>query len=194
MTAKKKTPDYDYSDFEKKEDPVPAGANVLARIGGVARDQLHAEARVAQLTADLKEAKETVRHLSENIMPELLDEAGQSEDIVVEGMRIKIATAIRGSIPAGNEAKAFGWLEEHGHGNLIKRQFTIDFGKDDDKWADKFERDMAQRKKALNSKRKKTVHPQTLVSFIKGQLEEGTNIPMDTFGVHRQRFTKVTVK
>jgi len=187
-----KSPSYDYSDF--KEDAVPAGANILARIGGIARDQLHAEARVEQLTADLANAKEALRHISENLLPTIMDEAGQSEDITVDGMAVQIKTAIRGNIPKGKEAPAFAWLEKHGHANLIKRQFTIDFGKDDEKWADKFERDCAKRKKPLNSKRKRTVAAPTLQAFVRGQLEEGTAIPMETFGVHRQRFAKVKVK
>lgn len=190
--SKTKTPSYDYSEYE--EDKIPAGGNILARIGGVARDHLHAEARVEQLTEELKNAKETLRHLSENVLPSILEEAGQAEDITIDGMHIVIRTAIRGSIPKGNEAPAFKWLEDHGHANLIKRQFTIDFGKDDDKWADKFERDLAQRKKKLNTKRKKTVAPTTLQAFVRGQLEEGTAIPMETFGVYRQRFSKVSTK
>ena len=187
-----KSPTYDYSDY--KDDKIPAGANILARIGGIARDQLHAEARVEQLNKELRAAKEALRHISENVMPSIMEEAGQAEDMVVDGMKITINTAIRGSIPKGNEVQAFSWLEKHGHARIIKRQFTIDFGKDDDKWADKFERDLAQRKKPLNTKRKKTVHPQTLQAFVRGQLEEGTAIPMDTFGVFRQRFAKVAVK
>lgn len=183
---------HDYSKFEQASPP--PGGNIMARIAGLARDQLHAEARVLRLEAELKEAKETLRHISENQMPTLLEEAGQAEDITVDGMKIKVATAIRGSIPKATQEQAFDWLEEHGHERLIKRQFTIDFGKEEDKWADKFERDCAQRKKPLHLKRKKTVHAQTLVAFVRGQLEDGIAIPMNVFGVHRQRFTKVTVK
>lgn len=183
---------YDYSNF--KDDKIPAGANILARLGGIARDQLHAEARVEQLTKELQAAKEALRHISENVMPTIMDEAGQADNISVDGIKITIRTAIRGSIPKRNEVKAFTWLEKHGHARIIKRQFVIDFGKDDDRWANKFERDLAQRKRPLNTKRKKTVHPNTLQAFVKGQLEEGTAIPMDTFGVFRQRFATVVVK
>ena len=76
---------------------------------------------------------------------------------------------------------------------LIKRLFSIEFGREEEKWADKFERDCKQRKKQLHLKRKKFVHPQTLQAFIRGQLEEGVAVPLDIFGVFRQRFVKVAL-
>lgn len=183
---------YDYSEFTG--DKIEPGANMLARISGLASDQAHAAARVERLTEELKQAKETFRHISENQMPLLMEEAQVDSFTTKDGLKIEIKEAIRGSIPKATQVEAFKWLEDNGHGRLIKREFKIDFGKDDDKWADKFERDCAKRKKPLNLKRKKSVHPQTLLSFVKGQLEEGVPIPMDTFGVYRQNFAKVTVK
>lgn len=186
-------PTHDYGEYED-EPATEVGDNILARLGGLARDQVHAEARVERLTEEMKQAKEALRHISEHQIPTLMEEAGQAEDITVDGVRIRLKTAIRGSIPKATENTAFAWLEKHGHERLIKRQFTIDFGKEEDKWADKFERDCSRRKKQLTMKRKKTVAPQTLQAFVRTQLEEGVAIPMDVFGVHRQRFTKVEVK
>ena len=188
----KLAPVYDYSEY--KEEPPKAGDNILSRIAGKARDQLHAEARVAQLTEELKQAKESLRYISENQLPKLMENAEHSEDITVDGINIKIKEAIRGSIPKATELVAFKWLEDNGHERLIKRQFIIEFGKEEDKWANKFERDCAQRKKALNLKRKKSVHPGTLQAFVRSQLEEGVAIPMNEFGVFRQRFAKVVTK
>lgn len=183
---------YDYSEFKSEE----IGGNLMSRIQGLAQDMLDAELRVANLDAQLAEAKATFRNLAEKAMPDLLDEAelGASTIETPAGHVIKMTEAIRGSIPKGKEAPAFKWLEEHDNGNLIKRTITIDFGKNEDKWADKFERDCAQRKKPLNLKRKKAVAPQTLCAFVRVQLDEGVAIPMDVFGVYRQRMAKVKVK
>ncbi len=183
---------YDYSSFE--EDKPEVGGNMLARLGGLAVEQLHSQARVLQLEQDLKQAKETLRHISENQMPKLMEEAEMEDFTTKDGLNITIDSIIRGSIPAASAPQAFEWLEEHGEGGLIKREFKIDFGKDDDKWADKFERDLAQRKKPLNVKRKKAVHPQSLQAFVREQLKEGVPIPMDVFGVYRQTVSKVKLK
>ncbi len=85
-------------------------------------------------------------------------------------------------------------VEDNKNGKLIKRTFAIEFGKGDEKWADKFERDCAQRVKPLNIKRKKGVHSGTLQAFIKKALEEGVDIPLDVFGAYRQRFAKIKMK
>lgn len=184
---------YDYSAF--KDDEIPVGANLLARISGLAADQLQAEARVLQLTEDLKQAVEHLRHIAENQMPQLMEEAGGMDHFSTrEGLEVKIKTAIRGSIPKANETEAFEWLEDNDHAELIKRNFIIDFGKAEEKWADKFERDLAQRKKPLNVKRKRTVNANTLKAFVKTALEDGVPIPMDVFGVFRQNFATVKLK
>jgi hypothetical protein len=184
---------HDYSAFEADDRP-GIGDNIMARLSGLAKDQVHAELRVVQLEEELRQAKESLRHIAENQLPSLMEEAGHLEDVVVDGMKITLKETIRGSIPIATQADAFAWLEENGHEKIIKRQFTIDFGKSEDAWANKFERDCAQRKSPLNMKRKKAVHPQTLQSFVRTQLEEGVAIPMETFGVFRQRVAKVKVK
>lgn len=183
---------HDYSDF--KSTPSTIGDNLMAQLTSTASDQAHAEARVARLEEELAEAKEHLRQLSENIMPELMEQAGMEEFSTKDGLSIKISEKIRGSIPKGNEAPAFRWLDENGHGNLIKRQFMIDFGKDQEKLVRKFEADLKRRKTPLNVSTKMSVHPSTLQSFIKDQLEAGVQIPLDTFGAYRQRFSKIEVK
>lgn len=189
----KDAPAYDYSEFKSDE---PVGENLMARIQGLAQEQIAAETRIASLDEQLAEAKAALRNVKEVQLPELLDEAELGDSIITTpaGYKVQLGVAIRGSIPKVMESKAFLWLEEHENGKLIKRTFAIEFGKGDETWANKFERDCAQRKRPLNIKRKKGVHPQTLQSFVRQQLDEGVDFPMDLFGVFRQRFAKVTVK
>ena len=185
-------PAYDYGEFEGEA----IGGNLMTRIEGLAQDHLDAEARVASLEEQLTEAKAIRRDIAEKQLPDLLDEAGLGDSTIntPAGHIVKMSETIRGSIPKGNEQPAFEWLEDHDNGALIKRTFTIEFGKGDDKWADKFERDCRQRKKSLNIKRKMAVNPMSLQSFVRQQLDAGVAIPMDVFGVFRQRFAKVKLK
>ncbi len=189
MTSK----NYDYGEFADDED---IGGNLMARIEGLATDFIAAETRVANLEAQLVEAKASVRLIEEKSLPDLLDEAQLSDSKIStpSGLEVSMSEVIRGSIPKGNEEPAFAWLEKYKHGALIKRKFVIEFGKDQEKWANKFQRDCAQRKRSLNLKRSKSVNPQSLCAFVRGQLKEGIDIPMKTFGVFRQRFAKVKVK
>lgn len=180
---------HDYSEF--KDGP---GDNILAQIASKAKEQVAAEAKVARLEEQLKEAQAELRMIAEQELPALMDAAEQVKLTTKDGIEIQVAEAIRANIPEANKDKAFSWLEDNNHGRLIKREFKIEFGKDEEAWANKFERDLAKRKKPLRVSRKKAVNPQTLSAFVREQLAEGVSLPMDLLGVFRQRFTKVKVK
>lgn len=177
---------FDYSEFR----PGP-GDNVLAQISAVALEQKQAEAEVARCEEALKAAQNKLKDISEKRLPELMDAAQQTLLITADGIKVKVIQKIRGSIPKGREGPAFSWLEEHGHDDLIKREFKIQFGKEDQAWAKKFEADLRKRKKPVNVARHDTIHPSTLASFVTEQLEAGVDIPLEKFGVHRQRSTKI---
>lgn len=182
--------EHDYSNYQ--EDPEKrVGYNGLARLQGLAQEQLNAEARVTALEEQLAEAKAVYNRLRLTDLPNLMDELELPGFTMKSGVKLEMGEEIRASIPKGREGEAFAWLEDRKEGGLIKREIKIEFGKGDEKWADKFERDCAQRKKPLNLSRKKHVHFQTLQAFVKGQLREGVDIPQDVFGVFRQRFAKV---
>lgn len=180
---------HDYREF--KDGP---GDNILAQISAVAQEQLEAEAKVARIEEDLRKAQAELRDIAENRLPALMDAAEQAKLTTKDGIEVQVSEKIRASIPEANKEKAFAWLEENNHGRLIKREFKIEFGKDEEAWANKFERDLARRKRQLRVARKKAVNPMTLASFVKEQLSEGVAVPLDLLGAFRQRFTKVKVK
>lgn len=188
------TKEYDFSKFEQEAPPAALGDNGVARLSGLAKDQVRAEALVEKLEEELKAAKKELKHIQEFQLPELMSELGVDQFATKDGIKISVKEAVRGSISHGNAPEAFKWLEEHGQANLIKRNFIIDFGKDEEKWANKFERDLAKRKKALNVQRKKNVAPMTLQAFVREELAKGTDLPLETFGVYVQRLAKVSVK
>lgn len=186
------TDEYDYSDI--KRETAGNKDNILAQLTASAMDQLAAEKQVAACEEALAVAKAELKRISEFTIPELMDAAETQEHTTKDGLRIKITETIRGSIPKENPDAAFKWLGENKHDDLIKREFKIRFGKGDEAWAKKFERDLKARKKPVAVEVSRTVHPSTLASFVKGQLEAGVDFPLDTFGVYRQRVSKVEQK
>ena len=183
---------HDYSNYS--DGP---GDNLLAQIAATAVDQQKAELAVEACTEALKKAKEVLCKVSETTLPDLMDKAEMSEFVTADGaLHIKLGEKIRASIPKDPslQKEAFDWLDDNGHDGLIKRQFAIEFSRDEEKWANRFEGDLKRRKRQLMVKRKKSVHSGTLSSFVKEQLGEGVKLPMKAFGVFRQRFTKVEVK
>ena len=184
--------DYDYS--ELKRETTGSKDNILAQLAGAAMDQMNAERAVAEAEEKLALAKAELKRISEHVIPELMDAAEMQEYTTKDGQKIKVQETIRDSLPKENPEPAFRWLVEHKHDDLIKREFTIRFGKQDEAWAKKFEADLKKRKKPVAVEVKRTIHPSTLASFVKGQLEAGVDFPLDTFGVFRQRVSKVEQK
>lgn len=190
----------DYSDY--KED---LGGNILAAITAKANEQAAQEAKVAQLEEDLSAAKERLREINERELPDLMD-AGQQEDCKTStGIRVRLLTKVRASIPKKNHAKALAWLRSHGHGDMIKVQVVAEFGKNDVDLAQSFEERLESTVSSIaaemgrandftvNHKAKQEVHTSTLSSWAAKSLEDGDEIPMELLGVFRQRFTKIEV-
>lgn len=181
---------HDYSEFKDK-----TGDNLLAQISATAVEQKKKEAEVAELAEKLQLANEQLRNISEHVLPGLMDAASMTAFTTKEGIKIECSEKIRASIPAARADEAYVWLEENGLEHIIKRQFVIEFDREQEDWAKEFSKKLDAISKdlenPLNIKRIKNVHASTLAATIKEQLEEGINIPMATFGAYRQRFTKI---
>ena len=175
------------------EDNAPSDS-VLAQLSLLASEQQHVEERILEIEKQLEGEKIRLRHLSEVQIPELMDQAGVADFTTREGVKIKVAETIRGSIPLATAGEAMAWLETNGYERLIKRKFLIEFGKDEEGWANKFASDLAKRKRQLKHEVTRAVHPSTLQAFVREQLAEGRDFPMDLFGVYRQRKAKIESK
>ena len=176
----------DYSEFQDAP-----GAGELAELARLADAQAVAERDVADLAASLAKAKDRVRDISEQRLPTLMDQLGMEEFRTTNGVTIKIKENLRASIAKERADEAHNWLDEHGHASLVKRMFAVSFGRSEEKWAKKFARDLAQRRRELQVVDVKKVEPSTLKAFVKAQLEEGVDLPLELFGVFRQRVAKI---
>lgn len=179
-------------DFTEEDSPDIAGT--LEKVAKLAEKQEQAEDRVRYLEAELSKAEAFLADISEKQIPELMASLGLDEVKTKDGLKVKIKSTLRASIPQEDLDKqkaAFEWLEAHGHDHLIKREIKVMFGKADTKWANKFEADLRKRKRPLVWDRKMTVHPKTLSAFISNELEKGTDIPMETFHAYSQKYSKI---
>lgn len=176
----------DYSQFQE-----PAQGGDMARLQALARAQVDAEALVLKCEEDLKKAQKLLADIAEGQLPELMDKLRLTEFKTDDGLPIKILDKIRASIPKAREREAFKWLRDHNNGKLIKRKVSIPFAVGEDKEADKLLKAIAELKLPVEVEDREEVHNQTLVAFVKRQLESGAAIPLDVFGVFRQRVSKV---
>lgn len=179
---------YDYSNYEQEAQAV--GDNLMGALVGLADKQEAAEAEVERLEELLKEAKSNLQRITEHEIPKLMDGLEGTINLP-DGRKITIAEKIRASISGDKKPMAMRWLDDHGHGGIIKRRFIVEFGKGQEEWAKQFEEQLASSSTPLNVKKERNVHWQTLDAFVREQLENGEELPLDIFGVYRQRFAKV---
>lgn len=149
---------------------------------------------VATATEVLSRATAARVKVAEVDLPEALTTAGFSPPtkMKIAGMDLKFETNYHASIPKAKQEAAFAWLEENGHGDMIKHEVKIKFGKEEDSFFKKFVRDLMKRKKPVKAEIKDSVAPQTLGAFVREQISEGASIPMDLLGVFTRRSVSVT--
>lgn len=171
--------------------PAPSD-NELKSVVGLAREQWKWEREIGRLKDELKKAEEALKNVAERELPNLLVEIGMTQFKLSNGALLELKTETYASISAEHRAAAHKWLEDHEHGNIIKREFNIRFNRGDEAWAKKFQRDLAQRKKPLAVVVKRAVHPQTLQAWVREALAAGITVPEDIFGIFKKRVTKLT--
>lgn len=161
----------------------------LSQLRELAEQQAAAAAEVSRLEAELNKAREAYRDLAERQVPELMDQIGIPEFRTNSGLKIKIDETIRASIPKAKAPLAFAWLKANGHGSLIKRVVQVAFGKGEDERAEELRERLAGEEFPVEDNA--SVHPSTLAAFVREKLRDGEEIPLDLFGVHRQRVSKI---
>ena len=185
------TESYDYAEYEER--PADVGDNVLKKAASLATEQLEAEKAVEEAQANLKAAQEKLRIISEHTIPNFMDEIDMNRFETGGGISIELSEKVRTHIKKEDKGEAHDWLEDNGRGAVVKRTFKIAFGRDDEKWANKFAADLRRRKRKLNVAVEKKVEPSTLTAMCKEMLEQGVDFPLELFGVLRQRYSKIKV-
>jgi hypothetical protein len=155
--------------------------NEFAKISATATKMQELQKTIASLEDDLKQAKEVLRVVEEQELPEAMQGANLKEIKLTNGAKVTINEFYKGYISEKNREKAHAWLLANNHGGIIKHEVNLKFGKDEgDKAADAV---ASLQQKGLDPAVKETVHPQTLNAFVKEQMTSGKDLPADLFGI-----------
>jgi len=146
----------------------------------------------------LRKLREQYRQLSEEALPEKLAQIGMKELRLEDGSKITIDNFYSTRITERNKEAAHQWLRDNGHGDIIKNQVSVSFGKGED---DTALETMALLKEFLQKDgntptQKESVHPSTLKAFVKERVESGdTAFNLDVqkqFSLYKGKRTKIT--
>lgn len=168
---------------------VEATDGEVRRIAELANKQLDLERSVAELEETLKAEKEKLRVVQEHDLPDALAEAGISEMKLADGSRVKAEPFVTAHISKAKADEAHKWLINNGFGELIKREVVAKFGRGDDTYEKATKALLAH---SIPHDTKEAVHHSTLRAFAKEQIEKGTDIPTDLFGLYSGFKTKIS--
>jgi hypothetical protein len=154
---------------------------------------------VSQLSK-LNEALEKVNEFQEKInakiteinsvrIPDLFDELGVKKLSLSDGRTVEIIRKFAASISKEKEAECFNWLKEHNHDAIIKDSIAVKLKKGEGEISAKITKFLNELQVTFEKKR--AVHPQTLLAFVKEQIENGENLPQELFNVFPIRTTKI---
>ena len=153
---------------------------------------LETQKEIDKLEDKLKTFKTTETTLSEQTIPNLMQQAGVSLIKLKDGSSVEIKPFYAARIPSSKVEEAFEWLRTNGHGDLIKNNVMLTFGRKQDNEAKSLVAEL--REKGHNVKQAEKVEPMTLKAFVKEQIQDGKNVPSDLFGVYVASKTKITTK
>jgi len=154
----------------------------LRRVATLATEQVALEHEVARLEEELDTNRKRLDELRDKALSDLLMGLGLRALKLCNGQSVTVRRLVFASIKAENQPTALAWLRSHGFAALIKEKLELDAGKGA---AEK----LAELKKFANFLQvdvveRSGVHPQTLKAFVAEQLEKGSDIPRDLFGIY----------
>lgn len=167
----------------------------------MSQDTLKQLALLCQQLRDAEQACETLsgqlgakeaecRRIAEEDIPALMTELGVQKIKLETGEEIKVGLEVYAAIPAAFKDEAFKWLEDNGHGGLIKTQVSAVFGK-----GELEEAKLAAQRFAESTGKPveigRSVHASTLKSFLKEQIAAAAEIPLELFGARPVNTAKI---
>lgn len=111
-----------------------------------------------------------------------MSEMGLEEAKLASGKKLIFKKHYHAKIPSKHQLEAFQWLDDNGYGDAVKSVVKSEFGTSS-------ENKLEEMKKTLEEKGfmfdiNKSIHSSRLKSIVKTTMEEGKEIPMETFGIH----------
>tara|TARA_R100001015_G_C4622430_1_gene179867 strand:+ start:1307 stop:1852 length:546 start_codon:yes stop_codon:yes gene_type:complete len=179
-------------DLEQESTLINVDTDKVKSISELCNRLLDLQEQARRIEENLKSKNDEIRMLSEQEIPNLMQEAGVSEFKLADGSSVSVKPFYAAKIPVSKTDEAFQWLTGNGYGDLIKNTVSLNFGKSEDNVANSLVEDL--KSKGHNVSQKKKVEPQTLKAFVKEAIQNGQNVPMDLFGIYISNKTTIKTK
>jgi hypothetical protein len=173
---------------EATEKEVPRNEKLKELAALIDKMQKH-ELEMQRLSKLLAAETEKYNKINTLMIPDLFEELGLKKISLSNGRTVEIKSSYVGSITEDRKPQCFEWLENKGYDSIIKHDVISKFKKGETAEHDNLVKVLMDL--GVTFEDKKYVHPQTLKSFIREQLESGADFPQELFGVVAIRKTVV---
>lgn len=181
-------PQIDYFD-DIPDAALQAEPATLERLTILAANSKDLEREITDATVALAELQSKHDKIMKDQIPGIMAELGLAEFKMTDGSVISVKEDVKCGITEEHKPAAWLWLEENDFDGIIKTKVGVEFGKGEMESAEKAIEALQAAGFAASMDR--AVHPSTLKSFVKEQLEAGTNLPLATFGVWPFKMAKI---
>jgi len=171
------------NDYSKYAQPAES-LEGMAKLTELTATLQETEMALAMMEAEVKRVTQVILDLKEQQIPELMEDLGVAEYTTSEGVKVSLKKNVFASLGASNSPKAmaaYKWLDDNGHGTLIKRNVVVSFPREQAEEAALLADSL--REQHFATKIESKVEPSTLRSFVAQALDKGEDIPLDTFSV-----------
>lgn len=182
-------PDF-MSDYSDSFEAIPDD-RATRELASLCVDLKQAEALVTLKEAELASALAQVKQLAEIDIPEKMASLGVSSFRLVDGSEVTTKPEVYPNISKANQQKAYQWLRENGHGDIIKSVVAVALGRGEDEAARHLASVLKEAGYGDRFSVEEKIHPQTLKAFVKELDEAGTPVPDAFFSVHRVNRARV---
>lgn len=138
----------------------------------------------------LRVLKDQYRRIEQESLPDLMNELGISEIKLTDGTSVSVEESVTAQISEDRRDAAHGWLKANGFGGLIKSVVTVAFERGEEEAAARAAQLLAD-ETGHTAALEEGVHPSTLRSFVKEQMEAGKPPPFDVFGINAFNRAKI---
>jgi hypothetical protein len=153
-------------------------ADQLALVVQLAQLQQSLDAQISAAIIAIEALQAQRKDVAEKQLPDALTEAGLQSFKLADGSTVGIDEKVFGNVTKEHEAAFHEWLIENGHGDLIKRALTADFGRGQEELLEKLRAFVDENLGAdVKVTEKAGVHYQTLGAFVREQISLGTDLP-----------------
>ncbi len=155
-----------------------------------AQEQLRVEEEIRVAEESLADLKQEFKDISQQKLPDAMRECNLAEIKLADGSKVSVQQFYSARIGKEREDEAFAWLKANGHEDIIKNVVSVQFGRGEDESAVNVMDNLIAQGYTPQNNRK--VEPMTLKAFAREQVENGTDLPFDTFNVFVGQKTKIT--